>query len=119
MNSPDRTGAGLGAGGRDGGHDGGVEPYVQDPAERVRAKFSAPTTAVTECCPDYCSCRPGTQVNLGALACLFVSVVCIALVLMGDALRGSSPLYMLPAVALGSGAIMCLRMPSSGRRRKR
>jgi hypothetical protein len=51
---------------------------------------------------------PG-KLNLDSLALLFVCVVSVALALIAVALRGSTPLALLPAVVLGVVAILRLR----------
>lgn len=49
------------------------------------------------------------QVSLSSAALLFISIVSIALVLIGVAVRGSTPLALVPAVLVGCLAILTLR----------
>lgn len=48
------------------------------------------------------------KVDLFAVAMLFVAISLITLALVGIAVRGSSPLFVLPPIALGVRAILDL-----------
>lgn len=49
------------------------------------------------------------RVNLVSLAVLFLCIVAIALMLIGIATRGTTPLVVIPPVAVGFWAILDLR----------
>ena len=53
--------------------------------------------------------RPPSRINLVSVAVLFIAIVAIALMLVGIAVRGSSPLFLLFPVALGVFCILDLR----------
>jgi hypothetical protein len=49
------------------------------------------------------------EINLVSLATLFIAIVAIALVLVGTATRGTTPLLVLPGMIVGAKAILDLR----------